>query len=149
MMNPISRPLDASATPAGTGTPPPTGGIASTTNPQDRFERSTESGPPLMPSAPEVTFKEVTLVGDEFGVFSGAKVKTPVDASNPLVKDVETQNRLKSDMKRLIAQGRILYTRPGQELEPDDYFDQSGRPYAGVVRWVDGQMWIEKVLIVS
>ena len=91
----------------------------------------------------------VTLSGDDFGMFSGAKVETQVDGSFPLGQDADSQNRLKANMKRLIAQGRILYTEPHQNLTTKDYFDSEGLPYTGVVRWVDGQMTIERVPIVS
>jgi len=101
------------------------------------------------PNQPPVRSLGVTLSGDDFGMFSGARVETQVDGSNPLVKDADSQNRLKGNLKRLIAQGRILYTEPHQKLETKDYFDQNGQPYTGVVRWVDGQMTIERVPIVS
>ncbi len=97
----------------------------------------------------EVRNVGITLTGDDFGMFSGARVETQVDGSFPLVKDADSQNRLKANMKRLIAQGRILYTEPHQRLSTSDYFDCEGVPYTGVVRWVDGQMTIERVPIVS
>jgi len=113
------------------------------------FAADAEANPRVDPNQPPVRSLGVTLSGDDFGMFSGARVETQVDGSNPLVKDADSQNRLKGNLKRLIAQGRILYTEPHQKLETKDYFDQNGQPYTGVVRWVDGQMTIERVPIVS
>ena len=101
------------------------------------------------PEAPALRTVSVTLDGEGFGMFSGAKVETPVDGASPLYQDVESKNRLKDNVQRMIAQGRILYTEPNQKIEEKDLFDKGGHPYAGVVRWVDGQMTIERVPIVS
>ncbi len=92
----------------------------------------------------------VSLDGD-FGMFSGAKVDTFVDADKMYASDAtrpEATN-LKHDMKRLIDAGRILYTEPNQNLQTKDLFDKDGVPYAGVVRWIDGNMVIEKNTIIA
>ena len=65
------------------------------------------------------------------------------DATRPEAAD------LKHDMKRLIDAGRILYTEPNQTLQTKDLFDKDGVPYAGVVRWIDGNMVIEKNTIIA
>ena len=98
--------------------------------------------------AREFRMQNVTLDGEGFGMFSGATVSTPVDADKFSVS-AEDSNRLKGTMKQLIAQGRILYTEPNQQVSTKDLFDKDGMPYMGVVRWVDGQMTIEHNLIVN
>ncbi len=92
---------------------------------------------------------ETTLRGSGFGQFEGAVVKTPVDEAFPLGKDVETSRRTQSDLKRLIASGRILMTTPGQKVETKDLFDSEGRPYVGLVTWDNGRMNIERVPIIA
>ena len=104
---------------------------------------------PRDPGAPRTRSVAVTLSGGDFGMFEGARVESPVDGSNPLAKDAEAGNRLKSNLKRLIAQGRILYTEPHHKISPKDYFDKEGRPYLGVVRWEDGQMTIERLKVTT
>lgn len=101
------------------------------------------------PNAPPTRTLAVTLTGGDYGMFEGARVETPVDGSNPLAKDVEARNRLKGNLKRLIAEGRILYTEPHQKITPKDYFDPEGRPYLGIVRWEDGQMVIERLKVTT
>jgi hypothetical protein len=100
---------------------------------------------------PSETFRlvQTTLRGGGFGQFEGAVVKTPVDEAFPLGKDVETENRTRADIRRLIDAGRILMTTPGQRVETKDLFDAQGRPYVGVVTWENGQMNIERVPIIS
>ena len=92
----------------------------------------------------------VSLDGD-FGMFSGAKVDTLVDADKMYASDSTRPEAtdLKHDMKRLIDAGRILYTEPNQTLQTKDLFDKDGVPYAGVVRWIDGNMVIEKNTIIA
>ncbi|NDD27639.1 MAG: hypothetical protein EB084_05160 [Proteobacteria bacterium] len=91
---------------------------------------------------------ETVLRGADLGRFEGARVSTPLSGS-ALVRSGEAEQKLESDVKRLIAQGRILYTTPDQIVRPRDLFDGQGRPYVGVVRWLDGQMTIERVKIAS
>lgn len=88
---------------------------------------------------------ETVLRGAEFGRFEGARVETVSDA--PLFKSNEESSRLQGDLKRLVDDGRILYTEPNQVVKTRDLFDAEGRPYVGVVRWLDGQMTIERVKI--
>jgi hypothetical protein len=64
-----------------------------------------------------------------------------------LTKDDEVGNRTKSQVAKLISQGRIKFTNPGETPATKDLFDSQGRPYTGVVKWVDGQMHIERVKI--
>lgn len=98
--------------------------------------------------ATETRMMSVTLDGDGFGMFSGARVETPVDAGKMTVLDNDS-SKLKSDMQRLIKAGRILYTEPNQHLETKDLFDKDGMPYMGVVRWIDGEMVIERNQIIN
>ncbi|MBQ7567562.1 hypothetical protein IJT17_02020 [bacterium] len=95
----------------------------------------------------EFRMASFTLDGDGFGMFAGAKVETPVDAGKLSLSD--DGQKLKDNMKRLIADGRILYTEPNQKIETKDLFDKDGVPYTGVVRWVDGEMHIERNTIIS
>jgi len=95
----------------------------------------------------ELRMVNVTLDGDGFGMFSGATVETPVDSGRMFA--MEDSDKFKSNMKRLIADGRILYTEPNQKVETKDLFDKNGVPYMGVVRWVDGQMVIERNTIID
>ncbi len=92
----------------------------------------------------ETKMLSVTLDGDGFGMFSGAKVETPAEGNIYKANDGQAAADLKHNMKRLIAAGRILYTEPNQKIEHKDMFDKDGRPYMGVVRWVDGNMVIER-----
>lgn len=98
--------------------------------------------------AKEFRMQSVTLDGDGFGMFAGAKIDTPVDASK-VGLDGGDFSSVKDNMKKLIADGRILYTEPNQKIETKDLFDKNGQPYMGVVRWVDGQMTIERNHMIS
>ncbi len=100
--------------------------------------------------ATETKMMTVTLDGDGFGMFSGAKVDTPVDANDIFKSKEQTAaNDLKFNMKRLIDAGRILYTEPNQKIEQKDLFDKNGVPYMGVARWVDGSLVIERNHMIS
>ena len=102
------------------------------------------------PSADPGTFDlQVTLRGDGFGMFDGAVVEVPIDADGALTQSTEVGDRLRESMRALIAAGRIKYTEPNQKLEKRDLFDSEGRPYVGVVRWLDGRMRIERTAIAS
>lgn len=92
---------------------------------------------------------KVSLSGPQYGMFSGAVVETPVDADGALTKDAEVTQRTRDNMQRLIESGRVKYADPGQKLTQKDMFDASGRPYMGVVRWIDGQMTIERTKIAT
>lgn len=89
----------------------------------------------------------VALRGPDFGMFEGALVENPVDQDGALAKGAEMGARVQDSLKNLIAAGRIKYTEPNQKVEHKDLFDGQGRPYAGVVRWHDGRMTIERVTI--
>lgn len=88
---------------------------------------------------------ETVLSGPEFGRFEGARVATVSDSLHLVGSDEST--RLREDLKRWIAEGRVLYTEPHQRVTTRDLFDAAGRPYIGVVRWLDGRMTIERVRI--
>lgn len=97
----------------------------------------------------ELRSLDITLKGDEFGVFEGAKVSTQVDAGNSLMTDGQVRSNLADDVLSHIQAGRVLYTTPGQQLKESDYFDKDGNPYMGVVRWESGQMEIERLPILA
>lgn len=92
---------------------------------------------------------QTTLKGGQFGQFEGAVVRTEVDAHRSLTEDGQRAAKLEQDVQALIDAGRILYTTPGQQLKPEDYFDKDGTPYMGIVRWESGQMEIERSPILS
>lgn len=81
--------------------------------------------------------RTVTLDGPEFGRFQGATVEQ-LGGSN---------DRMKAGLARLIKAGDIKYTEPNQALTRQDLFKPDGTPYAGVARWTDGQLKLERVTI--
>lgn len=89
-----------------------------------------------------------TLEGPEFGMFSGAEVSGKADVGEFEMEDSKGVE-LQQNLKRLIQDGRILYTEPNQKVEHKDLFDKNGQPYAGVVRWTEGKMVIEHTTIIS
>jgi hypothetical protein len=90
----------------------------------------------------------VTLNNTVPDVFQGAKVTTLVDNDGSLSKDNESASRTQQSVANLIKAGRILVTTPGQKLTTRDYFDKSGHPYMGVLRYNnDGTKTIERVKI--
>lgn len=93
---------------------------------------------------------EVTLDGPDFGPFSGAKVVSQESGQNlALTEDQAAAAELQARLKQLIKNGDILYTEPNSIPGQAQLFKPNGQPYAGVVRWQDGQMSIERVLIAS
>lgn len=93
---------------------------------------------------------EVELRGDRFGQFNGARVVTEESGQKSEFRvDQEASDSLKDRMAQLIDAGRILYTEPNSNPSTAQLFRPDGKPYEGVVRWVDGQMTIERVLIAS
>ncbi len=89
-----------------------------------------------------------TLLGDQFGQFSGARVETLLSGAQAnLVGDGAQADQLSQQMARLIKAGEIKMTEPNQVVTSKDLFKKNGEPYRGVVRWVDGQMTIERVKI--
>lgn len=132
-------------------TPPPTEPTPPTPEPPPEeaksiFTSTTDGRKPLADVVRTVTVK---LSGPEFGMFNGAKVQTLVDKDGGLSKDAEVGIRTRKNVARLIKEGRIRYNDPGYTMKPEDYFDANGRPYTGVVRWVNGEMTIERVKIAT
>ena len=97
----------------------------------------------------ELRTLEVTLKGQEYGQFEGAVVRTPIDSNMSLASDGQRRSELADDVLGHIQAGRVLFTTPGQQLSEQDYFDQDGNPYMGVVRWESGQMEIERLPILA
>ncbi|NDD27765.1 MAG: hypothetical protein EB084_05795 [Proteobacteria bacterium] len=92
---------------------------------------------------------QVRLDGPQFGMFQGAKVSTLVDKDGSLGKDTQVSSRVKNNVARYIAEGRIRYNDPGYKMKPQDAFDSKGRPYMGFVRWENGEMVIERNKVVN
>lgn len=89
----------------------------------------------------------VTL-GQDFGMFSGAKVEIPVASDRILFKSDELQEQTQDDIRRLIKAGRIRYNDPTYQMKfPNDYFNPQGEPYIGAVTWDGNQMKIERLAI--
>ncbi|MFN8613935.1 MAG: hypothetical protein U0931_40760 [Vulcanimicrobiota bacterium] len=89
-----------------------------------------------------------TLKGERFGQFEGARVETLLSGGQTSLMDAAAQeDQLSSQMARLIQAGEIKMTEPNQVVTTRDLFKKNGEPYRGVVRWVDGQMSIERVKI--
>jgi hypothetical protein len=111
------------------------------------FTSTTAGRKPLADVTRPVT---VRLSGPEFGMFQGAKTEILVDRDGSLSKDAETTQRAKANIARLVKQGKIRYNDPNYQMKKEDYFDPKTRqPYAGVVRWVNGEMYIERVKIAT
>ncbi len=97
--------------------------------------------------APTYGAMKMTL-GDDFGMFSGAKVEIPVASDRLLFKSDELQEQTQDDIRRLIQAGRIRYNDPNYQMKfPNDYFNPQGETYIGAVTWEDGQMKIERLAI--
>lgn len=96
---------------------------------------------------PAVTQLGVTL-GDDFGMFSGARVEIPVSPEKLLFKSNELQDQTQDDIRRLIQAGRIRYNDPTYQMKfPHDYFNPQGEAYIGAVTWEGDQMKIERLAI--
>ncbi|MBT9581710.1 hypothetical protein IV102_00075 [bacterium] len=91
--------------------------------------------------------KDLVPLRGNFGNFSGASVEIARDPQAP--RFVADDDQVRDDIKRLIDDGRILYTEPHQRLSEKDLFDRNGEPYIGVLRWRDGQPVIERNTIVT
>ncbi|MBQ7529269.1 hypothetical protein IJT10_05140, partial [bacterium] len=78
----------------------------------------------------------VSLDGGDFGMFTGARVDTMVDADKMFINEADSSEaqETKQNLQKLIKAGRILYTEPNQKIEKKDLFDKDGMPYAGVLR---------------
>jgi hypothetical protein len=104
----------------------------------------------MRPLASQTRPITVTLGQSVPPAFQGAKVTTLVDNDGALAKDADTANRTRDAVGRLIQQGRILVTSPGQKLTTQDYFDKNGEPYVGkLVVNNDGTRTIERIPIVD
>ncbi|MBT9583766.1 hypothetical protein IV102_10485 [bacterium] len=89
----------------------------------------------------------VTL-GDDFGMFSGARVEIPVAAERALFKSQEIEGETQEEIRRLIAAGKIRYNDPAYQMKfPQDYFNPQGDPYIGSVAWEGDRMKIERLAI--
>ncbi len=80
------------------------------------------------------------------GNFAGAQVEVPVDPD--AVRDPQADADIRHTIEKHIKSGDILYTEPNQTVEDKDLFKATGEPYAGVLRWKDGQAVIERNRIV-
>ncbi len=90
----------------------------------------------------------VTPVSTQFssGPLAGVTVTTLLSGSTRLMRDTQSEQvRLQRDVERQFRLGRILMTEPNQVVRPQDLFDAHGHPFFGVVRWVDGQMQLERI----
>ncbi|MBQ7501764.1 hypothetical protein IJT93_03475 [bacterium] len=109
----------------------------------------------IMEAEPDTGAKNVrtmtVTLGDDCGMFSGAKVDTLVDADKMFMSEADSPEAksTQAHVKKLIEAGRILYTEPNQVVSSKDLFDKNGVPYDGVVRWVDGSMTIERNTIIN
>ncbi len=89
----------------------------------------------------------ITL-GQDFGMYSGAKVEIPVASDRLLFKSDELREQTQDDIRRLIQAGRIRYNDPNYQMKfPNDYFNPQGEVYIGAVVWEGGQMKIERLAI--
>lgn len=111
---------------------------------QSNFAEQDMEGP-----GPGTRLCSTRLEGPEFGMFQGAQVESLLSGQEQasLRADEGPALQLKQRMQELIAEGEIKYTEPNQKISAKDLFRPDGRPYTGVVRWLDGQMQIERVRI--
>lgn len=87
-------------------------------------------------------------LGDDFGMFSGARLEIPVAAERALFKSEQIQSETQEELRRLIAAGKIRYNDPSYQMKfPQDYFNPHGDPYIGAVVWEGDQMKIERLAI--
>lgn len=107
----------------------------------------TRSGANLLQGAEEPPVSQVGLqLGDDFGMFSGARVEVPVSADRALFHSQEVRSQTRDDIRRLIDSGQIRYNDPNYQMQvPQDYFNPQGEVYTGIVVWEDGQMKIERL----
>ena len=103
----------------------------------------------LFQSSDEPAFGQMGVtLGQDFGMFSGAKVEIPVASDKLLFKSDELQEQTQDDIRRLIKAGRIRYNDPAYQMKfPNDYFNPQGETYIGAVTWDGGQMKIERLAI--
>ncbi|MBS2034906.1 hypothetical protein JST97_07955 [bacterium] len=103
----------------------------------------------LFQSNDEPAFAPMSVtLGQDFGMFSGAKVEIPVASDKLIFKSDELQEQTQDDIRRLIQAGRIRYNDPNYQMKfPNDYFNPQGEAYIGAVTWDGGQMKIERLAI--
>ena len=90
----------------------------------------------------------IVLQGERFGRFQGATVGNILSGSHHTEAELEAARAdLANNLERLIRNGDILWTEPGET--PENLFKSTGRPYFGMVKWQDGKMLIERVPIFS
>lgn len=111
---------------------------------------TTFTGEGQRPLGDETRAVYTRLSGPEFGMFQGARVETLVDRDGSLSKDAEVGGRVKQNVARYIAEGRIRYNDPSYKMKiPQDLFDAKGRPFIGFVRWENGQMVLERAKVAN
>jgi len=102
----------------------------------------------------DLTFtQEVTLSGNDYGIFDGAIVEITggvnimSDSNGEVCSlssryiDRDNMENTKNRLKNLIKEGRIKFIDPSvKKLEEKDLFDINGRPYAGYTVYEDGKM---------
>lgn len=115
--------------------------------PDETFEPEARSM--LFQSTEETPVTQVSLrLGDDFGMWSGARVEVPIATDRAIFRTAEIQEETEDEMRRLIAAGKIRYNNPNQQMEyPKDYFNPHGEPYVGAVTWENGEMKIERLPI--
>jgi hypothetical protein len=117
--------------------------------PPDTFEPAAGASLFQSSSQPSVTNVELQL-GEDFGMWSGARVDVPVSAERALFKSAEIQEETEGEMRRLIKAGKIRYNNPNYQMKfPEDYFNPRGEAYIGALTWEDGQMRIERLAIAT
>lgn len=84
------------------------------------------------------------------GPLEGVQVTTVLSGHGPdhgLKQSELERERLEGHIERAWRRGDILMTEPNQAVTRADLFKPDGEPYQGVVRWVEGQMVLERVPI--
>ncbi|MBX3169652.1 MAG: hypothetical protein KF760_19775 [Candidatus Eremiobacteraeota bacterium] len=100
------------------------------------------------PLAPPAYGQMAVTLGQDFGMYSGARVEIPVASDRLLFKSDELQEQTQDDIRRLIQAGRIRYNDPNYQMKfPNDYFNPQGEAYIGAVVWEGDQMKIERLAI--
>ncbi len=90
-------------------------------------------------------FDRITLP-DAPGNFAGAQVEVPFDPE--ALRDPNADADIRHTIQQHIEAGDILYTEANQVVQDHELIKASGEPYAGVLRWKDGQAVIERNRVV-
>lgn len=91
---------------------------------------------------------EFTLDGPHLGPLQGCRVSTVLSGEGQGLTDDESKAaQIQKDIARLHRNGDILMTLPNEVVPASRLFKPNGEPYVGVVRWIDGQMTLERVSI--